>query len=283
MIFTTGVGSLPHTDIQDAIEYSLKFDIPFYPQLPLKSIEHSMVYEGLDGFNGFNIDSDFKISIRNRNAKLDSYKIPENLVTFVDTLNDKNIQQAKFQIIGFHTLKKVLMNSSIDLEFIEEEILPFYIQKLVIINSYLDSQETNFLIFVDEPSLSQNSTEIEKELNFYEGVSFIDGIHCCAKINLEALLKGAFKYVSIDMFLYIDEIGKYKKTLNNFKKSGGKIVWGIVDSCHEKKTIPVDRVVAPINDQPIIISPSCGLAMSTLADCDKTLEQFCMLRDQRKN
>ena len=33
LLATTGIGSLPHLDIEDAIKYALKFDIPFLPEL----------------------------------------------------------------------------------------------------------------------------------------------------------------------------------------------------------------------------------------------------------
>ncbi len=53
---TTGIGSLPHTDPEEACGLVLAtFDIPFWPQLPKLSFRESMIpqfSEGMPFFKG---------------------------------------------------------------------------------------------------------------------------------------------------------------------------------------------------------------------------------------
>ncbi|CBW25234.1 hypothetical protein BMS_0309 [Halobacteriovorax marinus SJ] len=47
----TGIGSLPHTDIESAVNFSLKFDIPFLPELT--KIESSLKIHTIEDFKCF--------------------------------------------------------------------------------------------------------------------------------------------------------------------------------------------------------------------------------------
>lgn len=73
---TTGIGSLPFNNIEDAFEFSFKHDIPFFPQL--SSIHGNMIQQVLN-FN-------FKY-----------------LFEFIEIAKDKNIKLIKMQIAGPQT------------------------------------------------------------------------------------------------------------------------------------------------------------------------------------
>ncbi|MFH1352436.1 MAG: hypothetical protein ABIH68_02550 [bacterium] len=49
MILTTGIGSLPFKNTEQAIEVVKKFDIPFWPQLPKKSFLENMYVQYAEG------------------------------------------------------------------------------------------------------------------------------------------------------------------------------------------------------------------------------------------
>ena len=52
-LLTTGIGSLPHTDADEACRLILKsFDIPFWPQLPHLSYYEDMYVQAAEHFPG---------------------------------------------------------------------------------------------------------------------------------------------------------------------------------------------------------------------------------------
>lgn len=55
---TTGIGSLPHHNIDAALEYAFRYDIPFLPQIPLRNPWEFSVPQGLDGLPGIRVEKD---------------------------------------------------------------------------------------------------------------------------------------------------------------------------------------------------------------------------------
>ncbi|MCM0606108.1 MAG: hypothetical protein KA715_08465 [Xanthomonadaceae bacterium] len=54
---TTAIGSLPHPNVDSALEYSFRFDIPFLPQLPIRNPREYMIPQSLSGLPGLKIQS----------------------------------------------------------------------------------------------------------------------------------------------------------------------------------------------------------------------------------
>jgi len=281
MITTTGIGSLPFDSIEKAIDYSLQFDIPFYPQLPLKDIKNSMVYEGLDGLNGICIDQDGHISFRNRIESLDSFKIPENLILFVEKVREKKLSIIKYQIVGIQTIREILLANNVNKEFIETEILSFYISKLALIHGYLNSFDFEVLFFVDEPCLGADTKTVASVLEFYKNLGFIDGLHSCGNTSLETLFNSELKFISIDMHLVAGQVFQLDALVGKYHDAGGRIIWGIYDTHHGDEIFPLRTIskVFPGLDN-YYVSPSCGLAMSSVPQCSTILKT---LQDQSIN
>jgi hypothetical protein len=59
---TTGIGSLPHTDPEEACRLVLEtFDMPFWPQLPKLSFRESMIPQFSEGMPSLRIDEEKEI------------------------------------------------------------------------------------------------------------------------------------------------------------------------------------------------------------------------------
>ena len=54
---TTAIGSLPHPNVDSALEYSFRFDIPFLPQLPIRNPREYMIPQSLSGLPGLKIQN----------------------------------------------------------------------------------------------------------------------------------------------------------------------------------------------------------------------------------
>src|SRR4051812_41571970 len=55
---TTAIGSLPHHNIDAALEFSFQTDIPFLPQIPIRNPWEFMIAQALEGMPGLAIDED---------------------------------------------------------------------------------------------------------------------------------------------------------------------------------------------------------------------------------
>jgi hypothetical protein len=52
---TTGIGSLPHHNVDSAITYSFSHSIPFLPQIPIRNAKEYMLSQSLDGLPGLKV------------------------------------------------------------------------------------------------------------------------------------------------------------------------------------------------------------------------------------
>src|SRR5690606_6240334 len=51
-ILTTGIGSLPHHNVDAALEYAFSAGIPYLPQIPIRNAREYMLLQALDGLPG---------------------------------------------------------------------------------------------------------------------------------------------------------------------------------------------------------------------------------------
>src|SRR5690242_246857 len=55
---TTGIGSLPHTQLELALQLALQVDIPYLPQLPTGNPAEFMIPQALEGLPGLASDAE---------------------------------------------------------------------------------------------------------------------------------------------------------------------------------------------------------------------------------
>src|SRR5215470_14766087 len=55
---TTGIGSLPHTQLELGLQMALQMDIPYLPQLPGGNPSELMIASALDGLPGLSFDEE---------------------------------------------------------------------------------------------------------------------------------------------------------------------------------------------------------------------------------
>ncbi|MGK5090085.1 hypothetical protein WDW86_21245 [Bdellovibrionota bacterium FG-2] len=60
---TTGIGSLPHHNIDAALAFSFKMGIPFLPQIPIRNPWEFMIAQALEGLPGLQVDRDGSITL----------------------------------------------------------------------------------------------------------------------------------------------------------------------------------------------------------------------------
>lgn len=55
---TTGIGSLPHHNVDSALAYSFRMGIPFLPQIPIRNPWEFMIAQALEGLPGLQMETD---------------------------------------------------------------------------------------------------------------------------------------------------------------------------------------------------------------------------------
>lgn len=259
---TTGIGSLPHTDPEEACRLVLgTFDIPFWPQLPKLSFHESMIPQFSEGIPFIKIDEkkekiwiereesddltrfyegyseDSRITISEDYAK--GFNI------FIRLIKDKQFDFLKGQITGPLTFTLGLKDAEGRLVYFDEELREISLMllraKIRWQMDILKPHAKNIIIFIDEPILSAlGSTSYlgvdpEEVLRLLRETSDtikhaggIPGIHCCGKADWSLVINSDVRIISFDAYGYSDTISMYPAEFTGFLKGGGYLAWGIV-------------------------------------------------------
>lgn len=275
---TTGIGSLPHTDAEEACRLVLEaFDIPFWPQLPKLSFYESMISQYSEGMPFIKIDKDKESILIERNggnaltrfyeAYSEDWKVAvsegyaKGLHTFIRLIKNKRFKFLKGQITGPLTFTLGLKDSEGRLLYFDEELREI---SLMLIKAKIRWQidmlmpyTENVIIFIDEPILSalgstsylgvahEDALRLLREASdAIKHAGGIPGIHCCGKADWPLVINSNVRIISFDAYGYIETISLYPGEFTGFLKSGGYLAWGIVpttDSIREENPDSIKR------------------------------------------
>lgn len=166
----TQIGSLPYDDIDRAVEYSLRHDIPFLPELP-------------------------KLG----DAMLDYIERPGNL-SCLERFKEKvdGCETVKIQCVGPATL--ILSGYDQD-----EAVNRAYQHIDAIINGL---HVGSVILFLDEPALGQAGFDYQQLWSpLFESFDVTPGVHVCGNMNWDELFQSEVDIISFDASKY--DITKY--------------------------------------------------------------------------
>lgn len=155
----TQIGSLPHENVDEAIAYSLKHDIPFLPELP--KLGESML----------------------------SYIKNPGQLSCLEKFKRHEFATVKIQCIGPATLVSASYTADKAIERVYEHISA--------IITGLCSKE--IILFLDEPSLGQIGFDFEKLWTpIFETFNVVSGVHVCSNMDWDKLFKSKIEIISFD-------------------------------------------------------------------------------------
>ena len=159
----TQIGSLPYEDVDEAVAYSLKHDIPFLPELPKKG-----------------------------DAMLEYIKNPGKL-SCLKEFKKHAFKTVKLQCVGPTTL--ILSGYS------EDEAIQRIYEHIVAISDGLQAEEA--ILFLDEPALGQVGFDYRKIWDaLFTSFNVISGAHICGNMNWDEALDSCLNIVSFDASQY---------------------------------------------------------------------------------
>jgi hypothetical protein len=178
----TQIGSLPYDDVENAVEYSLRHDIPFLPELP-------------------------KLG----DAMMEYIEKPGTL-SCLDTFKEKvqDYETVKIQCVGPATL--ILAG------YDQDDAISKTCQHIDSIINGLNVKE--IILFLDEPALGHAGFDYKQLWSaLFESFDVIPGVHVCGNMNWDDLFQSEIQIISFDASQY--DITKYPGYRNGKKIAWG--------------------------------------------------------------
>lgn len=259
----TGIGSLPHSDPEEAVSFVMKYlpRFPHWPQLPKRSKAEEMTRQFLEGIPGIR-EKDDKIWLEgpesapeewevyweaSESEDLEAFAITEEraqgFYVFLRRLKEYNPPSVKGQLIGPLTLGFSLKDQSGCYAFYDQTLRGMLIRVLNLKAKWQIKRlkeahsEARVFLFFDEPSLGAIGTPAmslsrEEILRCYrgllEGLDAVKGVHVCANTDWTLLLESGFDLLSFDCYNFGSSLLLWKDHVKAFLGKGGFIAWGIV-------------------------------------------------------
>jgi len=172
----TQIGSLPLEDVTEAVEYSLKHDIPFLPELP-----------------------------KNGDAMLEYIKQPGRLSCLSEFKKHK-FETVKIQCVGPATL----MLSG----YKEDEVIEKIYAHICAILQGLQAEKT--ILFLDEPALGHTGVDFRQLWEaLFASFDVTPGVHVCGNMDWDLLFDSPVKIISFDASKYdLTKYSKYRSGKN---------------------------------------------------------------------
>ncbi len=159
----TQVGSLPYEDVGQAVEYSLRHDIPFLPELPKRG-----------------------------DAMLNYIKHPGKL-SCLEEFKKHKYETAKIQCAGPATL----MLSG----YKKDEAIQRAYEHITAIMDGLEAKKV--ILFLDEPALGQSGVNFRELWDaLFASFNVVPGVHTCGNMNWDEMFVSNLEIISFDASKY---------------------------------------------------------------------------------
>ena len=256
-LMTTGMGILPHTDIDKALDVAFRLDVPFWPQLPHVHYHEDMYAQFSEHFPGMRID------LERKRVTFDKDRFYEEYPAFYERIDDEEMYAISpdfsrvFRAFLSRDLGKypairgqVIGPISFGLKIIDQDDKPiiydtevrdtlfdFIPRKVNYQYGLLAQKNPNAFMFLDEAGLEFIFTSISgytdvmaiRDMKAALGnINGQKGIHLCGNPDWDFLLSLELDILSFSAFHWGDLFVKYLDGVRGFLDRGGIISWGIV-------------------------------------------------------
>jgi hypothetical protein len=292
---TVGIGSLPHRDVETAVEFALDATlIPTIPTLPKRSPAEGMVVQAVLGIQGVTVGQYGAISV-------DVSRMDPIHPVITDLHHDAfggfraflaaasgRLEIVKWQMVGPVTLGMALRRAGVpdDMAFdVAVRAVRAHLQHL------LDAVDAALpgctqIVFIDEPDMAEMTDAAfpiapDTAIDLVSGAlaaietRAISGLHVCGDADWSSLISSGPQILSIPVR---DSVVASAGYLQQFLARGGIIAWGAVAtdgpiaSTFERPWRRLSELWCQLVErgcdhvllrQQCLISPECGLGMHT--------------------
>ncbi|MBJ6765346.1 hypothetical protein JGU66_31695 [Myxococcaceae bacterium JPH2] len=261
---TTGIGSLPHTQVELGLQAALALDIPFLPQLPVGHPSELMIPAALEGLPGLRFDDEGLCTVdlpaweAGREAfearldaalaagALESYEPSPDACRawrpFLWEVEHRKLAFAKAQLAGPFTVRSVARASTgtptLDVPGLDAAMFRLVMARALAMVKALRRTNTTPLFFLDEPGLYALDRTNPRHLLALQELRILVvalqregalvGLHCCGNTDWAALLDVQPDLLSLDVRLSLDAMVEEQAALERFLAAGATLSLGIV-------------------------------------------------------
>jgi hypothetical protein len=261
---TTGIGSLPHTQLELALQMALHHDLCFLPQLPAQNPSELMIPAALEGLPGMTFDAEgvctvalstWEAQAETFGQRLESALSSGSLGDFEPTpascrafkpflweVEHRKLPFAKVQLAGPATVRWVARlddgRPASSVPRLDQQIFRMLLAKTTALVRAVRRANATPVIFLDEPGLYALDMKdvrhrvVHQELKMLvvalqrEGA--LVGLHCCSNTDWRAVLELGLDILSIDARLSLDAVLEERASFWRFLAEGSTLCLGIV-------------------------------------------------------
>ncbi len=261
---TTGIGSLPHTQLEMGMQIALQVDVPYLPQLPAGNPSELMIPGALDGVPGLTHDSEgtCTIDVEEWEAEKDAFAAAiESALTSGELVNfepsaracrawkpflweveNRKLAFAKAQVAGPATVLWVTKTSSgrpaFEVPGLEQQIFRLLLAKGLAMVKALRRAATTPILYLDEPGLYALDLQNPRHLMTVQELKLLIlalqregalvGLHCCSNTDWGTVLGLGLDLISLDVRLSFDALLDERQAMARFLSSGATLSLGII-------------------------------------------------------
>lgn len=277
---TTGIGSLPHHNVDAALEHVCQVDIPYLPQIPIRNPREYMVGQALDGLPGLTNDpsggtsldmsvwsthaAEFgaRLETAFRNSKQpDAFRDfePESSSwaawnPFLWEMSERKAPVVKIQMAGPLTCQWTLRDQDgkpIPND-VGSQIFQLVLARATAMIRRCRSEGHEVVFFIDEPALYlldlkspthvSGLQELKLSLQALKKEGATTGLHCCSNTHWAPVLTLGADFLSFDALLSLPAILECTRDLETFWAAGGRFALGLVPTNPKSQDMSVDLV-----------------------------------------
>jgi len=262
-LLTTGMGILPHKEMERALSLALSVDIPFWPQLPRMSYYEDMYVQAAENFPGMVLEPE------NRRLFLQTDKFYGELENVLLNLENDDFFRMSPQfsatyhrflscdLAGYAAIRGQLEGPvSFGLNVLDENKKPiifndevrsllfeFMARKANVQLRELKERNEKAFLFIDEPGLQYVFSSISGYTNdmarrdledFLVRIEHPRGVHLCGNPDWDFLLNLDIDILSFNAYNCGEIFVKYRDSIRRFLARGGMLGWGLVPANYDE-------------------------------------------------
>lgn len=262
-LMTTGMGILPHREMERALAVALGVDIPFWPQLPRMSYFEDMYVQASENFPGIVLE------MENRKIHFNTERFYAELENALNNLENEDFfrmspqysatyhQFLSSDLAKYPSIRGQLEGPvSFGLNVLDENKKPmifndevrsilfdFMARKASVQLGELKEKNKNAFLFIDEPGLQYIFSSVSGYTNdmarkdlegFFDQIEHPRGVHLCGNPDWDFLLNLDIDILSFNAYNCGEIFVRYKESIKRFLERGGMFGWGLVPSNYEE-------------------------------------------------
>ncbi|QDF03496.1 hypothetical protein [Myxococcus xanthus] len=261
---TTGIGSLPHTQVELGLQAALALDIPFLPQLPVGKPSELMIPAALEGLPGLAFDEEglctvdlaawqagraafeARLEAAFQSGQFGAFEpSPEACRAwrpFLWEVETRKLAFAKAQLAGPFTVRSVARTTdgqpALEVPGLDEAMYRLTLARSLAMVKALRRAGTTPLFYLDEPGLYALQRTNPRHLIAMQELKLLVvalqregalvGLHCCGNTDWAALLDVQPDLLSLDVRLSLDAMVEAGAALERFLGAGATLSLGII-------------------------------------------------------